>query len=408
MFARFSRLLPALFLLTLTASAAAQEWTRFRGPNGTGRSDAGAFPAEWTEEDYRWKIELPGIGHSSPVIWGERVFVTSGNPESGELALHCRRTSDGSKIWEKQFPTTKYNLHLRNSFATSTPAVDREQLYLAYVADDRYLVTALDHDGKDLWQADIGLYKSEHGFGVSPVVFDDKIFINNDNDGESFLAALDRRTGQLLWKTKRKTSVAAYSTPCIRTRTDGSYEVIFNSGSHGITAVDPQTGSVNWELGVFDKRTVSSPLVAGGLVYGSCGSGGGGNYLVAVRPGEGDKAPELAYKISKSAPYVPTSVACDDLAFLWSDKGVVTCIDIATGDIHWQKRIGGNFSASPICIGRHIYNVSDSGEVVVLAASSEFQELARNPLDDSTRATLAIANGRLYLRTYHSLICVGK
>jgi outer membrane protein assembly factor BamB len=185
--------------------------------------------------------------------------------------------------------------------------------------------------------------------------------------------------------------------------------MLFNSWAHGITSIDPKTGKTNWEAaGVFKLRTVSSPVVAGGLVFGSCGSGGGGNYVVAVRPGNAQgRAAELAYKVTASAPYVPTSVAKGDLLFLWSDKGIATCIKAATGDKVWQKRVGGDFFGSPVRVGDRLYAISLDGEVVVLAASENYDLLGRNPLGETSRATPAVAGGAMYLRTLSHLFSIG-
>ena len=180
--------------------------------------------------------------------------------------------------------------------------------------------------------------------------------------------------------------------------------MIFNSQSHGISSIDPATGHTNWEIDVFDKRSVSSPLVVGGLIFGSCGSGGGGNYVVAVRPG---KKPEVAYKIDKSAPYVPTSVAHGKLLFLWGDSGVVSCIDVPSGNLVWQKRVGGNYSGSPVRAAGRLYCISAEGEVVVLAAKDQFDLISRQPLGEPSRSTPAIAGGRMYLRTVSHLVSIG-
>lgn len=402
-----SRLLAAVLFLALSTSAEAQQWTRFRGPNGNGQSDAANIPVQWSPGDYNWKIDLPGIGHSSPVIWGERVFVTSADPKSGDLFVICVAADDGRKLWQKRFASDPYHLHVRNSFASSTPAVDGERLYITVVTPEHYRMIALTHEGEVAWRVDLGGFVSQHGYGISPMLYEDLVIVGNDNRENSFLAALDRATGEERWRVECKSDRAAYSTPCVRKTASGGEELIFNSSAHGITAVDPRTGKVNWEIQVFDKRSVSSPILAGGLVFGSCGSGGGGNFVVAVRPGDGGKKPKLAYKIDKSAPYVPTPVACGDLVFLWSDKGVVTCIDAATGEVHYRKRVGGNYSGSPVCVDGRLYCIAEDGEVVVLAASKEFKPLARNPLGDDSRATPAVADGTMYLRTYHTLVSLG-
>jgi len=224
--------------------------------------------------------------------------------------------------------------------------------------------------------------------------------------GRSSIVALDRQTGEIRWQTRRKSTVATYSAPCILRRKDGPDELILLSRSHGIDSLDPRTGLENWEMPVIDKRTVGSPLVAAGLVFGTTGSGGGGNYVVAVRPGKG-KTPQVAYTIKQHAPYATTLVANGELVFLWYDKGIVTCIHGPSGKVIWKQRVGGNYFGSPVRVQDRLYCISEAGDVVVLAAGREFKLLARNPLGQSSRATPAIAGGRMYLRTLSRLICVG-
>ncbi len=398
-----------LFAAHVVSLAAAQEWTRFRGPNGAGIAEPAAIPAQWTEKDYNWKVELPGIGHSSPVLWGDKIFVTSGIEANAARIVSCLKASDGSVLWRREFPSTPHKKHNFNCYASASPAVDENRVYLLWTTPEEYTLMALDHEGKDAWRRSLGPFVSQHSGGSSPVVFEDLVIVNNDQDGASSLIAVDRATGEPRWKTDRRTEAVSYSTPCVY-RPDGQpAELLFNSWAHGITSIDPKTGKVNWEAaGVFKLRTVSSPVVAAGLVFGSCGSGGGGNYVVAVRPGNAQgRAAELAYKITASAPYVPTSVAKGDLLFLWSDKGIATCIKAATGDKVWQKRVGGDFFGSPVRVGDRLYAISLDGEVVVLAASENYELLGRNPLGESSRATPAVAGGVMYLRTYSHLVSIG-
>lgn len=404
-----------VYVLTLLAAlfsqpAVGQEWTRFRGPNGAGQSDAANIPVEWTEEDYNWKADLPGIGHSSPVLWGKKLFITSGDPATGELLVMRLNADTGAEVWRKSLVTSKHHLHARNSYASATPCVDAEQLYLPVVTPDEYTLTAFNHDGETIWQTGLGPFNSEHGFGASPMIYKDLVIIANDQKGSSFLVALRRATGEIAWKTERSTfRRTAYGTPCVyRPSNGGPEELIFTSGANGITSVAPLTGKVNWQIDVFDKRSVSSPILAGDLVLGTCGSGGGGNYIVAIRPGNaGGRKPEIAYKIDRSAPYVPTSVVAGDLIFMLYDKGIVSCVDATTGKVHYQNRLGGNFSGSPIRVQDRLYAISEEGDCVVLAADKDFRVLAKNPLGDLSRATPAVANGQMYLRTYSSIISIG-
>lgn len=408
----FTRLCFALVVLACVSKIAAQEWTRFRGPNGTGISGAKTIPTQWTEADFNWKIALPGVGHSSPVLWGDKVFVTSADDKRMQFTVLCLKVSDGSVLWQKEFPFTPHRKHANNAFATSTPTVDAERVYVTRTEPAHNFLFALNHRGELVWEKDLGAYQTQHAGGVSPILHDGMVILPNEQDGESSLVAVDARMGEPRWKTPRQTapSSAAYSTPCVYQPKDGKAALIFNSEVHGISAIAPDTGKVLWEFAeAFDKRSVSSPVIAGDLIIGSCGSGGGGNFVVAVRPGDsaGGKKPERAYEVRRSAPYVPTSVFVDGRLFLWSDGGVVSCVNAASGEVRWQERVGGNFFSSPVWVDGRLFCVSRTGEVAVISASDKFEVLARNQLGELTHSTPAVAGGRMYIRTSQHLISVG-
>jgi outer membrane protein assembly factor BamB len=401
-----------LYLLVCSDAGIAhsQEWSRFRGVNGAGVSDAN-IPAAWTEADYNWKAELPGIGHSSPVLWGDKIFLTSALEDTAERIAMCLSAKDGKLLWQKHYPSKVHPKHLRNSFASPTPAADDRQAYFAWSSPDEYTFLALDHDGNEKWKLNLGPYVSQHSAGPSPMIYGDNVILGNDQDGDSSLVAVDRETGNIQWQTPRTSREVSYATPCVLKRDGRPEELIFLSGAHGVSGVDPKTGKTNWEIDVFDKRTCASPVLVNGLILGSCGSGAGGNYVAAVKPGSADGTTPAAeaWRITDSAPYVPTIVAKGDLAFLWSDKGVVMCVKATpeSGKVLWKQRVGGNFSGSPIIVGDKLMAIAEDGEVVVLAVAEEYKLLAKNPLGEDSRSTPSVADGRLYLRTYKHLISLG-
>ncbi len=283
-------------------------------------------------------------------------------------------------------------------------------MYVCWNVPERLTLMALDHAGDIVWDKDLGPFAAQHGGGASPIVCEGQVILANEQRGPSFLIAVDAATGQTRWKTPRKATSASYSTPCLYQPQDGKPALIFASQSHGIYGVEQGSGHVLWELtDAFDKRVVSSPVVAAGLIIGSCGSGGGGNYLVAVRPGvpATSQRADLAYTIRKSAPYVPTSICVGKLLFLWGDDGVVTCVQTASGEVVWQERLGKRFFSSPVCVDGRLFCVSTTGEVVVIAASDQFKLLARNPLGETTHSTPAVAGGRMYIHTTRHLISIG-
>lgn len=391
--------------------AAGQEWTRFRGPNGTGLSDATTIPTEWTLDDYDWRVQLPGTGHSSPVLWGDKIFLTSADEKALVRYALCYSAVDGSELWRREYPFTLHDRHKFNSFASATPAVDEERVYFVWSTPSRYTLFALDHEGQDVWERDLGPYESQHSCGTSPIVYEDLVILGNDQDGPSSLFAVDRCTGETRWRVPRKNTNVAYSTPCVWQREGAAPQILFNSNAHGITGINPLTGETIWEAGgVFDKRSCSSPVVVAGLVIGTCGSGGhASNYVVAVNPGTAAHAsPEVAYRIEDgTTPYVPTPLAKGDLLFLWGDTGTVSCVHAPTGEIVWDEHVGDNYFGSPVCVHDRLYCLSDAGECVVLAAGEVFEELARNPLGEYSHSTPAVAGGKMYLRTVSWLMSIG-
>jgi outer membrane protein assembly factor BamB len=405
------RALLYFIVFVLTLPLCAQEWTRFRGPNGSGLSEAKTLPSVWSDHNFKWKTTLPGAGHSSPVIWGDKVFVTSCDETAGKFYVFACDTAVGTQLWQKEFPLTPYRKHAYNTLASGTPAVDAERVYVPCTDNAHTYLIALDHQGGKIWQRDFGPFRSQHGSGASPIVYEGKVIFPNEQDGESSLVAVAAATGEILWRVPRNvaSSSAAYSTPCVYQPSNTPAALIFNSEVHGISALAPDTGKLLWEFpDAFDKRSVSSPVIAGNLILGSCGSGGGGNFVVAVRPpATADAKPERAYEVRKSAPYVPTSISLGDWLYLWSDAGIVSRVRAATGEIQWQERVGGNYFGSPVCVDNRLFCVSTTGEVVVVAAGEKFEVLARNPLNDKTHSTPAVAGGQMFIHTSGSLICIG-
>lgn len=395
-------------------TVSAQEWTRFRGPNGSGVSDA-VLPASFTSEQFNWKTKLPGIGHSSPVIWGKRVFLLSADPDTAERYVVCLNTDNGEILWKNSYPSEPHHLHARSSYASCTPAVDADRVYVGWSTPKETTLLALKHDGSEAWRLNLGRWQSQHGFGTSPILYDDLVILFNsqqaarlkegEKPGESAMLAFDRKTGKQVWATPRKSVNVCYSVPCIFKGADGRDQLICCSTGDGLFSLNPLTGAENWALeDAFDKRTVSSPVIAGTLLIGTTGSGGGGNYAVAVR---GGSETAQVYKMDKQAPYVPTPVYYQGMMFMWSDKGIVTCLDAASGTQIWQRRVGGNYSGSPICAGGKLYCMDEDGVLVTVAAAKEFELLGKSPLGEASRSTPAVAQGRMYLRTYSHLISVG-
>lgn len=389
----------------------AQEWTRFRGPNGSGIS-AATVPTKWTASDYRWSTELPGDGASSPVVWGKQLFVTAANLEKGQRWLVAVSTVDASILWQQAFPFEKHKKHKNNSFASSTPCVDADYVYVLWQSQTESPLAAFDHRGQKVWQIDLGPYRHGQGGATSPIVYQDMVIVANDHSGGSFLIAVDRRTGETRWKIAREGKRACYATPCVFKPPNRDPEIIFTHCYEGIIGVDADSGKSNWHIdpfGDFPQRAIGSPQIYQDLVIGSSGFTSTEKNVVAVRTqktASGVQAKE-AYRVSKAAPHVPTPLIYEDRMYLWSDNGIVSCVEAGTGKPVWMGRVGGTFFGSPICAGGNLYCVERSGTVCVVATGDKFQILAKNELGEPSRSTPAVAGGVLYLRGDKHLFALG-
>jgi outer membrane protein assembly factor BamB len=279
------------------------------------------------------------------------------------------------------------------------------------------ILVALDHDGGEIWKSTFDGVNCQHGPGISPVLVNDIVVFTHeheksDKNSRSAWIAVDRRTGKTRWELERQTSrKTSYSTPCVYSSGNGKPLLIFTSLAHGMTGVDPGSGAVVWEAAsAFISRVISSPVIAGDLLIGTCGDGGSGKRLIAVRPGTGSKSaePEEVYKIENSkVTYVPTSVAKDGLLFTVHDRGQVSCLRSATGEKLWSQKPAGLFYGSPVWVNGKLYCITRKGKVVVIKAAPTYELLAVNPLGEDSYATPAVAGERMYLRTYSHLISIG-
>jgi outer membrane protein assembly factor BamB len=406
-------------LIIFSASVShAQQWSRYRGPNGQGISYTQGVPVKWTPDDYNWKVKLLGGGHSSPVLWDDKVFVTSGDQKNDCGFILAIRISDGKILWQKQYSLAPFRPNSRNSYATSTPAVDKDHIYVLWPTPEETILVALDHNGREIWKRTFEGVYCQHGAGGSPIVFDDMVVFTHEHesstkDASSSWIAVDRMTGQNRWELKRRTSPkTSYSTPCVYSPNNNDIpQLIFTSNSHGMTAVDPIKGTVIWNAeSIFPARVVSSPVIAGDLLIGSCGDGSRGRCLVAVRPGSESESfkPSEVYTVGPdTAPYVPTSIANEGLLFTFHDTGYVSCLRTDTGQQLWREKPAGRFFGSPIWVSGKLYCITTAGDVVVIKAATIYELLAINTLGQRSHSTPAVADGRIYFRTYSNLISIG-
>ncbi len=310
--------------VVLCGTASGQEWTRFRGPDGTGIGKGESIPVSFTEADYLWKVKLPAPGHSSPVLWGDRVFLTCAHDDSEQREVVCLDARSGKTLWSTKMPFTPYRHNDLNSFAASTPAVDADHVFINWISGGIFVALALDHEGNTLWRREMGEFKATHGAGASPIALGGLMIVGNDNKEISFLAGLDGKTGKTVWEVKRNSKMTSYITPAVYRPKDGDPEVVFVSEAYGLTGVDPVSGQKKWESDkLFRYKSVASPVVVGSMIFATAGAGGAGRESAAVRPGDSltGRAATVAWSLKRDLPYVPTPIAIGDHLYILGDRG---------------------------------------------------------------------------------------
>ncbi|HEX8911835.1 MAG TPA: PQQ-binding-like beta-propeller repeat protein [Humisphaera sp.] len=406
-------LIAACAVLLSASVAGAQEWPRFRGPNGSGPVAGASFAGPVAAADVVWRQKLPGTGHSSPVAWADHVYVTAADADSGERWLVCLSADTGKELWRHAAKFISHRTHRDNSFASATPAADDLGAYVVFTSPQECLLAAVGHDGKERWHRSLGRFESQHGGGTSPTVIGDLVVLNLDQEaGESALKAFDRRTGAPVWSVAHRTTrKAAMSTPAVWQPKGGAEQIVCTTWGGGIQGIDPKTGKAAWSApDVFFSRPIGSPQFAGDLVIGVCGEGNGTRSLVAVRPDPtGAKPPAVAYKIDQLGPHVPCPLVAGDRLVLLNDLGQLTVADVATGNVRWSQKLGLPFYGSPVLAGDVLWAVSRSGTLVGLKLDAEVgKEIARLELGGQSHATPAIVGPRMFLRTTTEVICLKK
>jgi outer membrane protein assembly factor BamB len=390
-----------VFLLVCLAAletAHAQDWPGFRGPNGQAHSTSRSVPLEWSESrNVAWKAAVSGRGWSSPAIVGGRAWITTAVTASrtslrllayavdtGRLAIDVEVFNVGDTTLLKD----------KNSHASPTPIVKGDRVYVHF---GTLGTAALTTSGDILWRTQLP-FQPEYGNGGSPLLYGDLLIVNCDGSDQAYVVALDTRTGAVRWKTPRRTpSGSAYTTPLL-VRVGGR-DAVVSVGAHSATAYDPITGAELWHVNHYGSSTVPSPVYGHGLVF--LASGFQTVTLLAVRAdGAGDvTATHVAWKVGRSAPLTPSPLLVGNELYIVTDAGIATCLDAATGRRHWQQRLKGEYSASPLYAGGRIYFLNEDGATTVVAPGTQFRTLATNTLDGLTLASPAISNGSIFIRT---------
>jgi len=420
----------------------AHNWPGWRG-DGQGISSETNLPLKWSDDEgIKWKTPIPGAGHSSPIIWENRVFVTTAvaddpnvqtfrggmyfggdrkKPDDSEYTynLICLNAEKGEILWEKavtkQRPRTPR--HTKNTYASETPVTDGKYIFASFGSAGLYCV---DFDGNLIWQRDLGLMRRRAGWGTaaSPTLFRNTVIVNCDSDDESYITALDKTTGEPLWRTERNEK-ASWSTPFLFQ--SGDRTIIVTNAMRRMRGYDASTGKLLWECAGGSMITVPSPVATRGLVFISSGH----NLLrrqpiVAVRPdASGDITPDkgqssshgVAWMHPRGGPYVTSPIAMGDYLYIPIDKGYLTCYEALTGKTVYEKQKLGNrntITASPIAGDGKIYIQTEDGECYIIKPGLEFEILAVNKLDEVFCASPAVSTGRLFLRGRKYLYCIGK
>jgi outer membrane protein assembly factor BamB len=390
--------------------AAAQDWPEFLGPDGQGRADVRDLPVEWSEGSANivWKTPVRGLGWSSPVVHGNELWVTTADEEGRSLRAVCLDVRDGRQLRDVEvFRQEKPGaVHTKNSHASPTPVLRGERVFVHFGA---FGTACLSREGKVLWRRKLE-YNQVHGPGGSPLLVGDLLIINCDGGDAAYVAALDAASGEVQWRSDRPENPNkkfAFSTP-LPVTTNGKTQVV-SAGAGGVASYDPHTGAEVWRVDYpGGYSVVPRPAFANGLVFVS--SGYDDPVLYAIRAGGTGNVTEtrVEWTFDRSAPRNASPLVVGDEIYLVSDGGVAVCLDARSGELHWQKRLGGNFSASPVYGDGKIYFQNETGQTTVLAPGTEYQELAVNSLPGRTLATPALLNGAVILRTDTHLYRIGE
>jgi hypothetical protein len=396
-------------ILAISNAVRAEHWPMWRGPAGDGSSVETALPTQWSAtENIAWKTPLAYGGHSSPIVWGDAIFVTGVDETRERRMLMAFNRSDGSLRWEREVlaaPLEK--VHKLNSRASSTPAVDGERVYVSFLDQDRMCIAAFDFAGQELWKVRPGPFQSTHGYCSSPVVFENLLIVNGDHDGDAYLVALDRQTGDIVWKTPRENRTRSYCTPIIRD-IDGRTQLIL-SGSKCVASFDPRTGERFWILDGPTEQFVASLVLNEGLIFLT--GGFPDKHIMAIDPtGRGNVTDtHVRWHVERNGvSYVPSPVACGKYFLVTADNGIGTCFDAASGEVVWQERMGRHYSTSLTTANGLVYFLDDDGVTKVVRPGPKYELIAENSLGEECYASPALSDGQIILRGVEHLICIGE
>ncbi len=401
--------------LVVPGGEAMKYWSRWRGPSGQGLVDGSGYPDTWSEtQNVLWKVKVTGRGHSSPIVWADRIFLTTAGEDGSNRSVLCFQRSNGKLLWQTPVPVAPAeSLYEKNSYASSSVSTDGRRVY-AYFGNAG--LVAVDFEGKLLWHVSFGTITLYHGPGGSPLLYKDRLILFQEQrlmdrsipTDPGFIVAIDKETGKELWRQKR-TPQPGWGTP-IAVDVGGHAEIIVSS-SRRIDAYDPESGKLLWYCSGNTVEVIPTPVVGLGMIFACSGRAGP---TLAVRPGgSGDvTATNLVWSTPKGSPFVPSPLLFGDYLYTINDMvSVASCLNAKSGELVGQVRLGEpqreGFSASPVAVGGKVFFTNDEGNTFVLNPAPDFKLLHVNPIGERTLASPALVDGRWYFRTQNHLVCIG-
>jgi outer membrane protein assembly factor BamB len=401
---------PADVQLIPAAGDAAKYWSRWRGPSGQGHVTGTNYTDTWSSTDHvKWRVTVPGVGHSSPIVWGDHLFLTTATDDGATMSMIAYRRSTGAKLWETPVPSTGVeHKYWKNSHASATATTDGQLIWASF---GTHGLAAFDFTGKVVWHQKLGDLSNYHGSAGSPVLYKDRIFLFQDHDGtanlRSFVAAFDAKTGKPIWKKDRVETVG-WGTPIVVRA--GDHDELIVSSQRRIYAYNPDTGDELWTVRGNTFEVIPTPVVGHGFVF--CSSGRAGPTF-AIRPGgKGDvTGTHVAWTSPKGSPFVPSGMVHGDNLYLVNDmQSILTVFEAKTGTLIYQDRLGQpvkeGFSASPVAVGDKLFFTNDEGQTFVVQAGNTFKLLRVNELKARVIASPALVDGVWYWRTDRELLAI--
>lgn len=390
------------------------DWNCWRGPNGNAKALLATPAVEWTaDRNVLWKSRIDGDGHSSPILAGNRIFVTTA-VNDGSQRLLCFESENGNSVWDVELHHGALPVkHDKNTHASATAATDGRRVYTAFAVDSAIWVSAVDYDGSIVWQTEAGPFVSQRGYGSSPALFGSLLFVAADNRGaklerlriSSFLAALDCETGEIVWRIQRPEE-HSFGSPIVA-ELNGRAQLLL-AGCSRICAYDPMSGEEIWSCESAATRTANTLAFGDGVVFSSASYPD--KEVMAIRAdGRGDvTGTHVLWKNERLAGDVPSPLWHAGLLYVMQDNGILTCFDGLDGTVVWRKRLAGNFSSSPALGGGHLYVSSEEGTTYVLTPGEESEVVGENSLGEAIYASPAFSGDRLFIRTSSHLWCIAE